>query len=41
MKKALRLVLELVDMVMKKDIKGMCRVVDDLKVLSDTYKRSC
>lgn len=41
MKKALRLALELVEVVMKEDIKGMCRVIDELKSLADTYKRSC
>ena len=41
MSKALRLALELLEAIRKEDVKQACLVVDRLKSLMDTFKRSC
>ena len=41
MEKALAISLEVVDALSRRDIYEACRLTDELKVVMDTYKRSC
>lgn len=41
MKKLLELTIELMDAVVKQDIHRIIEIVDTIKSVSDTYKRSC
>lgn len=41
MAKAFGLALELLQALSRKDVVETCRLVDELKVVMDTFKRSC
>lgn len=41
MQKALAITLELIEALGRKDAFEACRLVDELKVVMDTFKRSC